>query len=126
MVEDIHFKLNLEETETVKKLLNFPPDLIPTAKDIKNFLLITKTDDFKEKMNRQLYLKICLENWKKLKESGHIFEEAKAIIVGAKELEEPRLDFHNLEGQACSFCHHPHAVTEPRVCTDIHCICGVR
>ena len=49
MVTDIHFKLNLEETEIVKKLLNFPPDLIPTAKDIKNFLLKKKDLDIRIK-----------------------------------------------------------------------------
>ena len=153
MVEDIHFKLFGDEIEIIKKLLKFPPDLTPTAKDIKNFLLSEKTDDKKEhlkyKIDRQKYLKLCLENWLAMKSSGHIMEEAKAILTGEKEIEEPTIkklkDFEGMskiqkeqleitekiessfdENNYCDFCKHTHATTEPQVCTNIDCKCGIR
>lgn len=122
----ISFWLNDNETELIIKKYQLSSDE-KLGLQLKKAILIEKIEDpIKEKIQYQMYLKLCLQNWRLLKESGSIFEEAKAIIQGKKELEEPRIDFHKLEGILCTFCHHAHASTDPKVCTNLNCNCGVR
>ncbi len=92
-------------------------------------------DDIDAKIKQQKYLGYCLDNWKKLKDNGTIYEEAKAIITGQQEMDAPTMqplledkpktkmlvhDFY------CEDCNHYHARTDPHVCTLLTCNCGVR
>jgi len=122
----ITFWLNDPELETIIKKYKLNTEL-KYGIQLKQILLTEKKDEpIDDKIKRQLFLKHCLQNWKLLKESGHIFEEAKAIMLGKKEIEEPTLNFHKLQGQMCTFCNHNHSLTPPHVCTNLNCNCGIR
>ncbi len=94
-------------------------------------------DDIDAKIKQQKYLGYCLDNWKKLKENGTIYEEAKAIITGHKEIQAPEMQ-QMISNQAppqekgfdqfysCFTCKHTHSKSQPHVCTLLTCNCGVR
>ncbi len=93
-------------------------------------------DEIDAKIKEQTYLKLCLQNWQLLKANGNIFEEAKAIITGQKELDAPTMQplLDNNEPTengfdqfySCFTCKHTHAKSVPHVCTLLTCNCGVR
>lgn len=104
--------------------------------------LVSKTvnsgAELDDKIKEQKYLQLCLQNWKGLKENGTIFEEAKAIILGQKQLNAPSMQ-PLLEGVApaphpegltelsyCHSCQHYHFGDAPRKCKTDGCNCGVR
>ena len=103
---------------------------------IKEFLLREESISelsIDDKIKRQQLLKLQLGNWKELKNHGLIMEEAKAILLEQQSMKEPTLEDSNLKHDGglngysiCSFCHHEHDGTSPRICKKIDCTCGVR
>jgi len=96
-----------------------------------------KKEDYKIKLDRQKYLKLCKENWDSFKKSGFIYEEAKAIILGDKDLQEPTIenvvetisDSTNKSPDGVDrncMCGHVHVDTIPHVCSNKDCLCGIR
>jgi hypothetical protein len=76
-----------------------------------------------------------LDAWKKIKELGGDISKLDSFIKGRQELPSPvKTDLQpkdektiGLDGNNfCDFCKHKHADTEPKVCTDLYCYCGVR
>jgi len=94
-------------------------------KDYANSPTTTQNSDesIEQKIKKQTYLKLCLQNWEGLKRNGTIFEEAKAIIIGQKELAEPSMEFRE-KNRDCGFCHHTHSENYPHSCPN--CNCGIR
>ena len=94
----------------------------------------SKKDEVADKIKEQQYLKLCLQNWKSLKES-ETFDNPLAIITGKKsfdapkitELVEPKPDEPAFEGfnemGYCGSCKHLHNQQDNK-CTK--CNCGVR
>ena len=138
-----HFSFVFEsekESEIITKIRNYKDygydsqsDLLRDAA-IRFFESDSNKNSLKSRIEYQKYLKLCLENWELLKNKGHIFEEAKAIITQELELVAPSTDqiFQQKTEKGldqfgtCSVCHHKHVKSEPRVCTELHCNCGVR
>ena len=98
----------------------------------------SKKDEVADKIKEQQYLKLCLQNWKSLKESDETFDDAKQIITGKKTFQapkftelietkpdEPIFDGINELGY-CGTCKHLHKSDSPRTCQDAKCNCGVR
>jgi len=133
--------------KTTEELANFIDNLaieydsknamfVDVFQKIQNKEISLETTPIKEKTEYQKFLKLCLENWELLKNSGHIYEEAKAIIIGEAELKVPTLqdkkEFaeENQKGldqfNGCFTCKHQHSSIKPKVCTDLHCTCGIR
>ena len=117
----------------IKKYNLNPDSNLSLALQVKEVLLRKKTEDenIKVKIDKQKYLKLCLENWQSLKSNGYIMEEAKAIILGSKNIDEPRIeDKEELVEQKidrnCGFCLHKHSDKSPHKCTDENCLCGIR
>ncbi len=91
-----------------------------------------------EKENKVLKnLKLKLDIWKDLKSEGFTLEKAYNIFKGHNVPELPTIEklqesFNKQESQSfdpsgfCLVCTHRHTDTEPRICTDLHCNCGVR
>ncbi len=134
--ENHYFYFNSDERNFLDKKFN-TIDRTSRIKKIKNFLLREESVDeisIDDKIKRQQLLKLQLQNWKELKSNGLIMEEAKAILLEKQEMKEPTLEDNSdlkhdggLNGYSfCSFCHHEHAGTEPRVCKKVDCNCGVR
>lgn len=125
----INFELNIEQLELLMiKLKLDRMSSLSLALQIKNYLLQSNDNEpIDEKIKKQQYLKLCLQNWQSLKSSGHIMEEAKAIILGHQELTEPRLNqLFLVQDNYCNSCKHYHARTKPKVCKLLDCNCGIR
>ena len=132
-----NFFLNDEQEDYITKKYNLDPNSnLSLAVQIKNWLLSEeKTEDYKLRIDRQKFLKLVAENWQLYKSSGLIFEEAKAIILGEKEPLEPTLQdlkpfAESTKGldqfNGCFTCTHQHTSSEPKVCREIGCNCGIR
>ncbi len=76
-----------------------------------------------------------LDAWKKLKELGGDVSKLEQFLKGRVELPSPvKNDIQPKnektigldENDFCDFCKHKHANTEPKVCTNLYCNCGIR
>jgi len=87
-------------------------------------------NDEKSKKIRLLNLKLSLECWKLMKEQGYTISQATEILSGSKDLLEPQLILlqmsKNNKNGICDYCGHAHADSQPYVCKELSCNCGLR
>lgn len=89
--------------------------------------------DYSEEKKRLTNLNLSLDVWKKLKDAGYTIPQAEQVISGDQKFELPENPFKKEtvndnfnENNFCKFCHHEHTETEPRICKETLCMCGMR
>ena len=135
----IHFSFKTTDQELITKVRNYKnlgfdsqSALLTTA--VKNYFEPKQSTDIDEKIKKAKLLQLNLKNWELLKQSNHIFEESKAMVLGHKELAAPEFiptdtkpaAPHRLNNTYCLDCKHYHADNKPAVCKNMYCNCGVR
>ena len=126
-----HFRTNSELTE---KWLLSQQDKTKAINEIlnqyvKGDLVYKENNKVSDEKKRLINLKLNLEVWKMLKDAGYTLTEAQQVMTGDQMLEVPELPYMKKQfdtNNICSFCHHEHTTTEPRVCKEMNCTCGLR
>lgn len=131
-----HFKINDDKLENFLDKKENISDYFRNLTELDMKGKLFKADDIKKENEVLKNLKLKIDIWKDLKVEGFTLDKAYDLFKGHSipQLTTEKLQetFHKEEPKGldpvnqCSDCNHIHTDTEPRVCTDLYCNCGVR
>jgi len=89
---------------------------------------ITKDKELNRELKRLKNLKLQLDIFNDLKNLNYDWQQTRRIIKGSLDISDDPLKFVASKGDpnVCDYCKHFHASTEPKVCTELSCNCGLR